>query len=391
MTQQSDEPRTVGACALALIALLGLTACDPRASSQAPKAPPLPVITVSKPIVKDITEWDEFVGRFDAVQSVEVRARVSGYLQSVHFKDGALVRKGDLLFVIDPRPFKAAVDDLTAAITSAESRLEFASVDFRRYERLAKEGFAPERQLDDRRQRFTAARADLESARAKLARAKLDLEFTEIRAPIAGRISRKYVSEGNLVVGGANESTLLTTIFELDPIYFYFDVDERSYLGYVRMSQRGDRPSSRDVQNPVEVALADEKTFTEKGKMDFVDNRLDPATGTMRGRAVFENKDLRLTPGMFGRLRLPGTGIYRGVLVPEEAVTNDQDRRVVYVVGADHVVRAQPVRLAQLVDGYRIVREGLKGDETIVINGLLRVRPGGKIEPKMTTLPQQRP
>jgi RND family efflux transporter MFP subunit len=239
-------------------------------------------------------------------------------------------------------------------------------------------------------QQFHSVRADLERAKAQLTRAQLDLEFTEVRAPIAGRISRKFVSEGNLVLGGAGESTLLTTIVTLDPIYFYFDVDERSYIGYIRMSLSGERASSRDVANPVEVALADEKTFDHKGKMDFVDNRIDAATGTMRGRAVFENKDLQLTPGMFCRVRLPGTGAYRGILVPDEAIANDQDRRVVYVVGDDGSVSPRPVRLAQKIDVYRVIREGLKGDETIVINGLLRLRPGGKVEPKLATLPPQR-
>jgi len=385
-------PASAGMVGLAALGLLALTGCDQQATQAKAVSPPPPV-TVAKPVVKDVMEWDEFVGRYDAVESVEIRARVGGYLQSIHFRDGAMVNKGDLLFVIDPRPFKATVDDMTASVASAEARLELASAELRRIEPLVRSSAAPERQLDERRQQFRSARADLDRARAQLARARLDLEFTEVRAPIAGRISRKFVSEGNLVVGGGaggGESTLLTTLVALDPIYFYFDVDERSYIGYMRMSQTGERASSRDTAQPVEVALADEKTFTHRGKMDFVDNRLDAATGTMRGRAVFENKDLQLTPGMFGRLRIPGTGTYKGVLVPEEAVVTDQDRRIVYVVNAENVAVAQPVRLAQQVDGYRIVREGLKGDETIVVNGLMRVRPGAKVQPTMTTLPPAR-
>ncbi|MGQ0676274.1 MAG: efflux RND transporter periplasmic adaptor subunit [Rhodospirillales bacterium] len=394
MNPSHDCTRRIEARGAALAALLGgsvalLAACDQGPAQQA-KSPAPPSVTVAKPVVKDIVEWDEFVGRYDALESVELRARVSGYLQSVHFRDGALVKKGDLLFIIDPRPFQAAVDEAAAAVTRAEGMIVFAAAELKRAETLVRTSAAPERQLDERRQQNTAARADLERAKAQLVRARLDLEFTEIRAPIDGRISRKLVSEGDLVAGGADGSTLLTTIVALDPIYFYFDVDERSYLGYVRMSQSGERPSSRDVATPVEVALADEKTFAHKGKMDFVDNRIDAATGTMRGRAVFENKDLQLTPGLFGRLRLPGTGAYRGVLVPDEAVASDQDRRVVYVVAEDGTVSARPVRLAQSIDGYRVVREGLKGDETIVVNGLMRVRPGGKVAPKMTTLPPQR-
>jgi RND family efflux transporter MFP subunit len=369
--------------------LVVLTACEPG-TSQAPRPSSVPSVTVAKPVVKDIVEWDEFVGRFDAVDSVEVRARVGGYLQSVHFKDGALVSKGDLLFVIDPRPFQATVDDTAAAVTGAESRLEFAQSELRRVEGLVGSAAFVERQHDERRQQLLGARADLERAKAQLTRARLDLEFTEVKAPIAGRISRKFVSEGNLVRGGTGDSTLLTTIVALDPIYFYFDVDERSYLGYGRLGRTGERASSREFATPVEVALADEKTFGHKGKMDFVDNRIDAATGTMRGRAVFENKDLQLTPGLFGRLRIPGSGTYRGVLVPDEAITSDQDRRVVYVVGDDGSVSARALRLAQQIDGYRVIREGLKGDEMIVVTGLLRVRPGGKVERKLATLPPQR-
>lgn len=383
------KPRSAWAASFFLLGLLALTGCDQK-TAQEKGAPSPPAVTVAKPIVKDVMEWDEFVGRYDAVESVEIRARVGGYLQSVHFRDGAMVNKGDLLFVIDPRPFKATVDDMAASVTSAEARLELATAELRRIEPLVRSSVAPERQLDERRQQFQSARAELERARAQLSRARLDLEFTEVRAPIAGRISRKFVSEGNLVLGGASEATLLTTLVALDPIYFYFDVDERSYIGYVRMSQTGERASSRDVAQPVEVALADEKTFTHRGKMDFVDNRLDAATGTMRGRAVFENKNLQLSPGMFGRLRIPGTGTYRGVLVPEEAVLTDQDRRIVYVVNGDNVATAQAVRLAQQFDGYRIVREGLKGDETIIVNGLMRVRPGAKVAPTVTTLPPSR-
>lgn len=393
MTRSNDHFRQLGTRAAFAAFFCGtaflLSACDQNTATQA-KAPAPPPVTVAKPIVKDVVEWDEFVGRFDALESVQVRARVSGYLQSVHFKDGALVKKGDLLFVIDPRPFKAAVDDAAAAVTRAESMVEFSAAELKRAESLVRTSAVPERQVDERRQQNTTAKADVERAKAQLVRARLDLEFTEIRSPIDGRISRKLISEGNLVVGGADQATLLTNIVGLDPIYFYFDVDERTYIGYIRMGQSGERPSSRDVANPVEVALSDEKTFTQKGKMDFVDNRLDAATGTMRGRAVFENKDLYLTPGLFGRLRLPGTGTYRGVLIPDEAIASDQDRRVVYVVAEDGTVSARPVRLAQQIDGYRVVREGLKGDETIVVNGIMRVRQGAKVTPTMSTLPPQR-
>jgi RND family efflux transporter MFP subunit len=359
----------------------------PGATTSATAGPPAVPVTVAKPVVKDITEWDEFTGRFDAVDSVEVRARVSGYLAEVKFVEGGLVKKGDLLLVIDQRPFKIALDDADAALASAEARLTFAEAEVKRVEATARTGASPERLLDQRRQELASARADRDRAKAAVERAKLDLEFTEVRAPVAGRISRKVVSEGNLVVAN---STLLTSIVALDPIYFSFDVDEQSYLGYLRMGQSGERPDLRQAGNIAEVVLPDEKTYARKGRIDFIDNRLDPGTGTIRGRAVFENNDLLLTPGMFGRVRIPGSGQYKAVLIPDEAVATDQSRRIVYSIAADGAVTPLPVRLGPRIDGYRVVRSGLKGDETIVVNGILRVRPGAKLAPKLTTLPPTR-
>jgi RND family efflux transporter MFP subunit len=279
------------------------------------------------------------------------------------------------------------VEDAEAALASAEARLTFAEAELKRVEATARTGASPERLLDQRRQELASGRADRDRAKSALERAKLDLQFTEVRAPVAGRISRKVVSEGNLVVAN---STTLTSIVALDPIYFYFDVDEQSYLGYLRMGQSGERPELRQAGNIAEVVLPDEKTYARKGRIDFIDNRLDPGTGTMRGRAVFENNDGFLTPGMFGRVRIPGSGAYKAVLIPDEAVATDQNRRIVYAVAADGSVSALPVRLGPHIDGYRVVRSGLKGDETIVVNGILRVRPGVKLAPKVTTLPPTR-
>jgi RND family efflux transporter MFP subunit len=354
------------------------------ATSAGPQAAP---VTAAKPVVKEITEWDEFTGRFDAVESVEIRARVNGYLADVHFTEGSIVKKGDLLVTIDQRPFKIAVEESMAALSSAAARLEFAEQELKRVEETARTGASPARLLDQRRQELISARAERDRAKTALDRANLDLEFTEVRAPVAGRISRKLVSEGNLVQANA---TLLTTIVALDPIYFYFDVDEQSYIGYLRMGQSGERPALRDAGNIAEVVLPDEKTYARKGRIDFIDNRLDPGSGTMRGRAVFDNKDLLLTPGMFGRVRIPGSGAYKAVLVPDEAIGTDQSRRVVYQVSADGSVTVLPVRLGPRIDGYRVVRSGLKGDETLVVNGIVRIRPGAKVAPKMTTLPPTR-
>jgi multidrug efflux system membrane fusion protein len=376
-------PRPLLGAALVVLHLLAAT------SAVAQGAPPNtpPPITVAKPVVKDIREWDEFIGRFEAVDEVEIRARVSGFLEKVHFHDGATVKAGDPLFTIDQRPYRAALQEAEATLASAKARLDFAAADLERAESLRRTGNIPEQVFDQRRQTLLSARADLDRSQATLNRARLDIEFTQIRAPLAGRVSRKLISEGNLV--NANQ-TVLTNIVSLDPIHFYFDVDERSYLSYTQMALEGTRPSSRTTPNEVYVALSSEREPTRRGRMDFVDNRLDAATGTMRGRAVFDNKDLALTPGLFGRIRLIGSGVYRGVLLPDEAVGADQDRRVVYVVGDDNKLVMRPVRLGPRIDGYRVIRDGIKGDETLVVGGLVRVRPGMLIQPQMTTLPPTR-
>jgi RND family efflux transporter MFP subunit len=370
----------------AFVLLLVVPLLAPPAEAQAPGGAP-PQVTVAKPIVKDIMEWDEFIGRFEAVDQVDVRARVSGYLQQVHFTDGSQVKAGDKLFTIDQRPYQAALQQAEASVTSAQVRVEFTQSDLDRAEQLRRTGNITDQLLDQRRSNFLTARADLDRARAAVQQARLDLEFTEIKAPISGRISRKLVSEGNLV--NANQ-TVLTNIVSLDPIHFYFDVDERSYLAYARMAAGGTRASSRDHPNQVFVATTNEREPNRPGRMDFVDNRLDAATGTMRGRAIFENNDLYLTPGLFGRIRIMGSDLYKGVLVPDEAVGNDQNRRVVFVVGTDETVNMKPVRPGPRIDGYRVIRTGLTGEETIVVNGLMRVRPGMKIAPQMTTLPPTR-
>jgi multidrug efflux system membrane fusion protein len=388
ITRSCSPPGLISAGGLAL--MLGgalLVAEHATVLGQAgPNAPP-PAVTVARPVMKDIQEWDDFIGRFEAVDEVEVRARVSGYVDKIHFRDGSLVKAGDLLFTIDQRPYRAALEEAEATLGSARARVEFAAGDLERAESLRRTGNIAEQIFDQRRQSLLTARGEADRAQASANRARLDMEFTEIRAPVAGRVSRRLVSMGNLV--NANQ-TVLTNVISLDPIHFYFDVDERSYLTYVQMSAAGTRPSSRDVPNEVFVALSTEREPQHRGRMDFVDNRLDAASGTMRGRAVFENKDLALTPGLFGRVRILGSGIYRGVLVPDDAVGTDQDRRVVFTVGADNKVAMKPVRLGPRIDGYRVIRDGLKGDETLVVNGLMRVRPGLLIEPKLTTLPPTR-
>jgi membrane fusion protein, multidrug efflux system len=368
-------------------ALAGLLVLPQTSSAQAPPNAPPPPVTVAKPLVKQIVERDDFVGRFEAVDFVEIRSRVSGYLENIVFRDGALVSRGDLLLVIDKRPYKAALDQAEASVISAQARVNFAENDLERAESLRRTGNIAEQLLDQRRQNFLTAKADLDRANAAVREARLNYEFTEIRAPISGRIGRKLVSEGNLV--NAN-TTLLTTIVSLDPIYFYFDLDERSFLAYQRTLHIGAVSEASRNQLPVAVALTDEKEFKRKGVLDFLDNRVDQATGTMRARASIENKDLFITPGLFGTIQIPGSPPYRGVLVPDEAIATDQDRRIVWAVAEDGTVSPRVVRPGPRLDGYRVIREGLKGDETIVVAGLQRVRPGAKITPQMTTLAERR-
>jgi membrane fusion protein, multidrug efflux system len=355
--------------------------------AQAPQGAPPPV-SVAKPIVKDVIEFDDFTGRFEAVDAVEVRARVGGYLEAVPFKDGSIVKKGDLLFVIDRRSYKASLDQAESTLVSAQARLSFAENDLERAENLRKNGNISDQVLDQRRQNFLSAKADSDRLEAGVREARLNYEFTEIRAPIGGRISRKLISEGNLV--NAN-TTLLTTIVSLDPIYFYFDIDERSYLAYQRTFRDGvGRGSGRREGYDVLIGLTDEKDQTRPGRVDFVDNRIDQSTGTIRGRASVPNADIFITPGLFGTIRVPGSLQYKGVLIPDEAIVADQDRRLVWKVAADGSVAAQVVRPGPRIDGFRLIREGLSAEDTIVISGLQRVRPGAKVTPQMVQLPQKR-
>lgn len=346
-----------------------------------------PTVTVAKPVVRDIVEDDEFVGRFEAVDQVALRSRVSGYLEKVHFTDGSMVNEGDLLFTIDQRPYQAAYDAAKSRVDVATSLLDFSKLQLQRAEDLAKSGNLPTSTLDDRRREYLAAEAGIQGANADLKTASLNLEFTEIKAPLKGRIDRRLVSVGNLV---QPDTTLLTTIVAQDPIDFYFDIDERLYLAYARDArERGGTMQEGSGRLDVSVRIADREGASFNGRLDFAENRIDPQTGTMRVRARFDNPDGILQPGMFGRINVPGSLPYRGVMLPDEAISADQDRRIVYVVDAEGNVSAKPVRPGPRNHGYRVIREGLTGDETVVINGLMRVRPGVKVKPEMVTLPPE--
>lgn len=357
-----------------------LAACQQPQAALPP--PPLPQVTVSQPVAREVVEWDEYTGRLEAVESVEVRARVNGYLQSIHFTDGAVVQKGALLFVIDPRPYQEELNRATAALEQAMARSERTQKDLARAQQLVRSRAISQEELDTRSADQREAQEAVQAARAAAEAARLNVEFTQVRAPISGRISRQFVTEGNLVNGGTAQSTLLTTIVSLDPIYGYFEVDERSYLKYSRLWRNGTRSGSREARIPVNLGLADETGFPHQGRLDFLDNRLDPNTGTMTGRAIFPNANLTLTPGLFARIRLPGSSQYGALLISDEAIGTDQTQRFAFVVIDQDTVEYRKVELGPIIDGLRVIRIGLKPEDWVIVNGVQRVRAGVKVDPR---------
>ncbi|MGE0118715.1 MAG: efflux RND transporter periplasmic adaptor subunit [Dongiaceae bacterium] len=346
---------------------------------------PPPAVTVAAPLYQEIVEWDEFTGQFAAVEYVELRARVSGYLQSIHFEDGQIVNKGDLLFVIDPRPYEIALASARAQLDEASARLDLANRQLTRAGRLRKEDFVAASTYDERAQEAASSTAAVEAARAAIRQAELDLEFTRITAPISGRIGQHRVSVGNLIAdGGGNQATLLATIVSLDPIYFNFDLSEADFLAYQRAAASGRLRSTREGGAEVFAHLPDEERWTIKGRLDFVDNQVDRATGTIRARAEFPNPDLLITPGQFGRIRIPGSEPYKAIMIPDSALVTDQSNRLVMTVTDDGTVVPKQVRPGPGYDplGLRIIREGLEPTDRIIINGLLRARPGAKVAPE---------
>jgi multidrug efflux system membrane fusion protein len=362
-----------------LFASVSVGGCDSKPNIGAAPAPP--AVTVARPLQKTITEWDEYTGRFAAVERVEVRARVSGFVDSVHFNEGQIVKQGDLLFVIDPRPYKLAVDQSKGDLERAKAKLELASLDVQRAVPLARGSTITEREFDTRKANERDAAGQVGAAESALKQAELNLEWTEVRAPVGGRISDRRVDAGNLITGGPSGASLLTVIVSIDPIHFVFDGSEADFLRYIRLAASGARPSSRDVQNPVSVRLADETEFKHHGVMNFVDNALNTRTGTIRGRAVFENKDGLLTPGFFGRLRLFG-GEHEALLIPDSAIASDQSRKIVFTVADDGAVGTKLIETGPIVEGLRVIRSGLASTDRIVIDGLQRARPGQKVTPE---------
>lgn len=380
----SGTVRLAVAAALSLV----LSACGAR------KAEPVqgpPTVAVSAPLQREIVDWDEFVGRFEAVDEVEVRPRVSGYVRSIHFRDGDLVRKGQLLFVIDPRPYEAALAQARAEVRQAEAQAARAKLELERAQKLLETGFVSRAVHDARLAEARSAEAAVGAARAAEQARALDVSFTRVTSPISGRVSDRRVSVGNLVAAEGAEPTLLTTVVSLDPIRFAFTGSESVYLKYQRQNRDGSRPSSRSAANPVEIQLQDETGYAWRGRMDFVDNALDTGSGTIRGRAIVPNPDLFLTPGMYGRMRLLGSGAYPALLVPDAAVMTDQSDKIVLVVASGNVVQPRKVELGPLVDGLRVVRAGLQAGDRVVVEGQQRVRPGMKVVPQPGRIVAQAP
>nr|MBA3554646.1 efflux RND transporter periplasmic adaptor subunit [Gemmatimonadales bacterium] len=345
--------------------------------AEAPPPPPPPGVTVAAVPEREVREWDEFIGRMEAVEAVQIRPRVSGYIQRVAFNEGNGVRKGQVLFEIDPRPYLAAMARAEAELEVARARSQLAGRDVVRAQRLVAVQAISREEMDSRSAGQEENEAAVRAAEAAVATARLDLEWTKVRSPISGRVSRAEVTEGNLVQAGA-DAALLTTVVSLDPIYVYFEGDEQTYLKYAALARNGSRPNSRDNRTPVQLGLSDEEGFPHEGYVDFVDNQLNAEAGTIRFRAVFSNKDHVFTPGLFARIRLVGSGTYPAKLVLDRAVGTDQDKKFVLVLKPDSTVDYRPVQLGRLIDGFRVVDSGLVAGEQIVINGLQRVRPGAK-------------
>lgn len=363
-----------------LAACLGLAACGEKRDSQT--APPPAEVTVTRPVERKIVEWDEYTGRLQSPESVEIRSRVEGYLQSINFNDGEMVQRGQLLFVIDPRPYEAAVNRAKAALVQAEAQERLAETNFARAKDLQTKKVISQQEFDSRLNDYRASQAAVEQAKASLSATELDLGFTRITAPVSGRVSRYFVSAGNLVSGGS-DGTLLTTVVSLDPLYCYFEVDENSFLRYSALSKTfASSPGPNGPAGlPVEMRIGNEEGYPHKGTLSFVDNQVDPETSTIQLRATFPNPEMKLTPGLFARIRIPAREEHVATLLPDTAVGTDQSVQFVYVVDDTNTVALRPVELGPLVDGLRVIRKGVSPEDRVIVDGLMRVRPRATVKP----------
>ena len=370
-----------------LLLVPALAACGQSQSQPKAATPPPPQVTIAKPVSKMIADQDEYVGRFVAVESVEVRARVPGYLDAIHFQDGQLVKAGDLLFTIDRRPFQIALAQAQASLAQAKSTLAFAESDLALAQGLTVGAVITQQTFDQRTQAKRTAEASVAAQQAAERQAALDLEFTGLRAPVAGRIGDRRVSIGNLVTGGTSGNTsLLATIESIDPIRFEFTLDEASYLRYGQFTDDGAGATNRGLSVPITLKLIGEPAFSHEGKIDFVDNAIDRSSSTIRARAVFANPRGRFTPGMFARVRIAAAPPKNELLVPDVAIGAEQVRKFVLVVDAENVARPKYVTLGPFIEGLRVVTQGLTPDDNVIVNGLMRARPGAKVTPQQASI-----
>ena len=395
MTELTRRRPAVAAmlCSAGLLVAAGLSGCNRSDAAAAQGPPPPSPVTVSTPVQREVIEWDTFTGRLEAPETVEVRPRVGGYVTVAKFAEGQLVKKGDLLFVIDPRPFQASVDRAKAQADQAKAKVEFAKTEYDQAKELQPKNAISPIEFNQRTFDYNDAKAAAAAAEAQLETANLDLSFTRVTAPIGGRIGRKLVTPGNLVTGGTNgpEATMLAVITSVDPMYCYVDVDEASLQKYQRLAREKRRASARDGRIPCFLQLANETDFPHEGYVDFVDNRVDPNTGTIRARGVFPNKNGELTPGFFGRIRVPGSGRYDALLVSDTAIGTDQSQRTLLVVDPKtDVVEFRPVKVGPLFGGLRVVTDGLKPGEWVITNGAMKARPGAPVKPTLAPMPDDR-
>ena len=372
-------------CAV-LIVIAPLTLASTQCSRrESPPPPPVPTVSVARPVQREVIEWDDYSGYLEAVDFVEVRARVSGLVVSAPFQAGATVNKGDLLVEIDVRPFQADLDSRVAQEARATAQVRLAEIELKRIQELPPQASVPiERERSEAA--LSEAKAVLAGAKAAVEAARLLVEWCSVTAPISGRISSLYVDPGNLITGSSGTGTLLTTIASIDPIYCFIDADERAVLKYQRLAREKKRVSARDAQIPFLMQLADDETFAHEGIVDFVDNRIDPMTGTIRGRGVLANPNGFFTPGFFARVRIPGSGPYLATLVPDSAIITDQNQKVLYVVGPGNLVEMRPIKLGAVFGDLRAIESGIGATDRVIVNGLMQARPGIKVEPQEASI-----
>jgi len=373
---------------LSTLAASALMACQPQAEQAVGHSkPPAPQVTVAQVINERVTQWDEFTGRLEAPQTVALRPRVSGYIKQVVFNEGALIKAGQVLFKIDAKPFIAQVNRLKAEVNDAKSQALLAKRELQRGQRLKKKNAISQEELDNRLARQQQSAAHVQSQVAALATAQLDLDYTQVKAPISGRISRAFITKGNYVTAGQSE---LTSLVSTDKVYAYFDADERTFLNYMQQARQANATKTHDRKSPVMMGLAIDQDFPYSGHIDFIDNQVNRDTGTIRGRAVFDNSDGRFTPGLFARMKLVSSASYQGILIDDKAISTDLNNKFVLILDQDNTVQYRRVVLGQKHHNLRLIKDGLSAGDTIVVKGLQRVRPGAQVNAKRIAMADEK-